>query len=230
MRRLLTTALTACTLAAPLVVAAPTSAHAASEPKPVPAGNVTYRVDVDGDSRPDTVTFRLIARRESTDRFRLTTRTATGRSASLDVRAEDVDQKASDVWVGATGIDGMRGNEIVLNLVTVGDATDIRSYAWRAGKIVPVAAPGRPARWPDWHLMWVDFGRANGWTFSQGRSGIRYVTYHDLKGSPSGRTFTGTNTLYRWQGTGWRKLSVKRVQVTRKVAASLTDLNGLVWR
>ncbi len=229
MRRLLVTALTACAVAAP-VVAAPTTAHAASEPKRVPHGNVTYRVDVDGDFKPDTVTLRLMALGYETDRYRLTMRTAKGRTASIDVRAQTDVPVASDIWVGATGIDGVHGNEIVLNLLTVGDASNIRAYAWRGGKIVVVPAAGRPTRWPNWHLMWVQYNQASGWTFSQSRSGIRYVTHHDLKGSSSGRTFTGTNTLYRWQGSGWRKVSVKRVQMSRQAAAALTDLNGLIWR
>ncbi|WP_284303996.1 hypothetical protein [Mobilicoccus caccae] len=241
--RVTTAVLGAALLAAPATLTAPTAAQAAPSAmtapaaaaawaKPVPKGDVTSRVDVDGDGRGDLTTFRTISRDQETARYRLTVRTSRGKTSSLSFALPDyLDQPASDFWVGATGIDGVRGNEIVLDLIGgVGDATDIRTYAWRNGKLVLVPAAGSSSRFPNWPLMWVDFGRATGFTFSMGKSGIRYVTKHDLKASRSGRTFTGTNTLYRWSGNGWRKLKTTKVSVNRKVASSYTDLNGLTWR
>lgn len=217
--------------AAPAPVSTATT-PAASQPKPVPRGDVSSRVDIDGDGRGDVTTFRFVSRDGKNAYYRLSVRTARGKTARLPIVVQDLmDQPASDFWVGATGIDGIRGNEIVLDLVGgIGDATDIRSYAWRNGRLVTLPAAGSSGKRINWQVMWVDFGRAIGYTFSQGRSGIRYVTKHDVKGSASGRTFTGTNTLYRWSGKGWSKLSTKRVSVTRKVASSYTGLNGLIWR
>lgn len=210
----------------------PSAVPAARWPKPVPSGNVTSRVDVDGDGRPDTTTFRFVSSNGQRASYQLAMRTARGKTASLRILTDDLaDQPASDFWIGATGIDGIRGNEIVLDLVGgVGDATDIRTYAWRNGKIVLVPAAGSSARWPDWHQMWVQYNAATGYTFSQDRKGVRYVVKHDVKGSASGRTFTGTKTTYRWLNTGWKALKVERISVSRKVADSFTGLNGLIWR
>lgn len=198
--------------------------------KPVPEGNVRYRADVDGDGRADTITFTKVTTRRGLDYFRLTVRNARGTSASTVVSTDSMELPASQYWVGVTGIDGIRGNEIVLDLVGgVGDATDIRSYAWRRARIALVAAPDRPARWPDWDIMWADFGAARGWTFSQsGRT--RFVTKHDYKRSSSGR-FYGTDTRYRWAAKSWQKMSTAKVSGLRKAQADkVADLRGLIWR
>lgn len=224
----LTSSTPASSVAAGQDVALATASSAA--PRPIPTGNVRYRADIDGDGRADTVTFRKVTTKRGQDYFRLAVTTARGKSASTTVSTDGFDKPASDYWVGVTGIDGIRGNEVVLDLVGgVGDATAILSYAWRNGRIVLVPAAGSPARWPDWDLMWVDFGQARGWTFSQQRS-VRYVVRHDLKVSSSGRFF-GTNTRYRWAGNGWQKVSSQKVSGLRRgEAAKLTDLNGLIWR
>ena len=202
------------------------------EPKPVPRGNlVTSRADIDGDGRADTTTFRLVPPRgASSSLCRLSVRTATGQRAHLNFRLGYEMQDASDFWMGMTGIDGHRGNEVVLDLVGgIGDATDIRSYAWRDGRLVLVPAAGSTRRWPNWELMWTDFGAARGYTFSQS-GGTRYVTRHDYRQVKGTNRFAGTDTRYRWSGSGWRKVSTTKVTVSRQVADTRTTLRGLTWR
>ncbi len=194
---------------------------------------MTTRADIDGDGRPDVTSFRSIVRAGKRTGYELSVRTATRRTATTRIAIDDLgmDQPASDFWVGVTGIDGRRGNEIVLDLVGgIGDATDVRSYAWRDGHIVLVPAAGSTARWPNWQIGIVEFGHVLGYTFGVGPRGVRQVTKHDLKGSRSGRTFTGTHTLYRWSGDGWRRQSSKTVSVPRKAARAFSGLHGLTWR
>lgn len=109
-----------------------TAVSGPGDPKPVPRGHlVTSRADIDGDGRADTTTFRLVPPRgTSSSLYRLSVCTEKGQRAHLDFRLGYEMQDASDFWMGMTGIDGRRGNEVVLDLVGgIGDATDIRSYA-----------------------------------------------------------------------------------------------------
>ncbi len=125
-----------------------------SRPKPLPHGNVISRADIDGDGRRDTTTFRFVSTDGAKARYRLSVRTARGATASLIVVTDDYfKQPASDFWVGVTGIDGVRGNEIVLDLVGgVGDAADIRSYGWRNGRLANIRAAGSSGKRVDWQV------------------------------------------------------------------------------
>lgn len=237
--RLTTAALGAVLVALPggvVGAAAAVAAQGAAVTRPAaPAarGDVTKRIDVDGDGRADTVTLRAVLRGGARAGYDLSVRTATGRTDRLRLPVDDlgIDRPASDFWVGVTGIDGVRGNEVVLDLVGgIGDATDVRSYAWRDGRIVLVPAAGSTARWPNWQIGIVEFGHVVGYTFGVGPRGVRQVTKHDLTASRSGRTFTGTNTLYRWSRDGWRRQSARPVSLPRKAASALSGLHGLTWR
>lgn len=191
---------------------------------------VTHRVDIDGDGRADTVTLRLVSSRERNG-YRLAVRTATGRSSSQVVYADSFPgAPASDLWVGVTGIDGVRGNEIMLDQnAGIGDFPLLLTYTWRKGKLTLLPAPGGSTRFPGWSLVFPPF-RVSGYSFSM-KGSTRYVVHHALNPSPSGRTYSGTNTTYRWTAKGWQRVTTKKSGVvSRATADKMADLRGLIWR
>lgn len=192
---------------------------------------VTHRVDIDGDGRKDTVTLRLVSSRGDLNGYRLAVRTAKGRSSSLPVYVDNMnDPTPRDLWVGATGIDGVRGNEVILDLGGgLGDFAWIHTYTWRNGKLTPLAAPNSTRTSRSWPVTFPPFP-VSGWTFSM-KGDTRYVVHHQLNASPSGRTYSGTNTTYRWTPKGWKKVSTaKSGVVSRKTADKMSDFRGLIWR
>lgn len=213
--------------AAPAATAAPVMAPAAT----TASASVTKRVDIDGDGRADTVTLRLVSARGYTNGYRLSVRTAKGRTASLPVYVDNTsDPSAKDVWVGVTGVDGVLGNEVMLDLGGgLGDFGWFHTYTWRNGKLVPLAAPGSSRTSRSWPVTFPPFP-VSGWTFSM-KGSTRYVVHHQLNPSASGRTYSGTNTTYRWTSKGWKKVSTaKSGVVSRATAEKMSDFRGLIWR
>lgn len=234
-RRLATHMLTAALVTLPLTTSSTGTAEAAQQTPAAstridPQGNVIKGGDIDGDGRWDVTTFTFIRDIGNGARFQLTVKTAQGRTASLPVTVrENLGEPAATRWLGLTGIDGIRGNEIVLNL-GVPEGSDVRTYAWRKGKLVLVPAAGGSGRSVDWPWEHPDFGRAVGFTFSQTKAGAREVVKHDFTASSTGHTFRGTNTRYRWVGSGWSRVSAAKATVSRKVATSYVGMSGLIWR
>lgn len=89
---------------------APTSGTAKAAP-------YVHKVDVDGDGRRDTVTLSLAGARGDKNLYRLSVWTAARRSAATTVAvAIDNHLPPKDLWLGAADFDGVRGNEILLDL------------------------------------------------------------------------------------------------------------------
>lgn len=210
----------------------------ATEPDPgVPAAPdrpepVVHRADVDGDGRPDTVT--LTRRRVTTDwyTFRITVRTATGRSAVRDVHVADYVSGTLtpfDVWRGTATVDGVRGAEINVDRGgNVGDAAWPHLYTWRAGRLVPLRSPESTAGWNV-----ADHpASVAGYSFSTKR-GRRYVTATQLRGrfaADGTVTYQGTRTTYRWRRGAWVTVSRARTGTLSEARGqALAGWQGLSW-
>lgn len=234
-RRIAATATTTALVLAGAVAAAPsaTAAPSAAPAATTASKSLTKRVDIDGDGRNDTVTLQLVSARGDKNGYRLTVRTATRRTSSRVVYVYNLnDATVNDIWVGASGFDGVRGNEILLDLGGgVGDFPNLITYTWRNGKLGVLVSPNGAARYPNWPITVPPFG-VSGYTFSM-KGSTRYVVHHELNPSKSGRgrSYSGIDTTYRWTPKGWKKVSSKRSGVLSAAAASkLGDFRGLIWR
>lgn len=222
------------------LVAAPTPSSAAPTTTPAarsadraaaPTGPVKRsRIDIDGDGRADSTTFRKVGFNRGLHRFLLETRTATGRRARMSVTLPDEGTNLTTdyVWVGAAGVDGVRGGEVVLDLWTVGDFPDVRVYTFRGGRFVNAPAPG--SRRSGW--MVANHGMlVAGYTFSTVR-GTRQVVAHELNGVQYGGPYRGTHTTYRWGRAGWVRVATRPSGLVPDATAQrhYSGLFGLRWR
>ncbi len=204
-------------------------------PAAPPAAQSSARVDVDGDGRNDVTTLRKVGVRGSDHIFRLTTRTATKRTFSTDIRVprERDDLKASEVWVGAAGVDGVRGAEVIVDRGGgVGDFPYSFVYTVRKGKWQLLLAPGAKSYRTNWsianHPAYV-----SGYEFTMSR-GIRRVIVTRLEqtsGSWDNPIYSGNRVTYRWVSGEWRHSSTVKVRnVKDKQAQEWSGWNGLIWR
>ena len=192
------------------------------------------RIDVDGDGRADRTSLTKVATTRDDYTFRLAVRTAAGRSVNLPVKVPNYRDNvtAEEVWVGAAGVDGVRGGELILDLGGgVGDFPAEYVYTWRSGRLVTLRPPGARSGRTPWAIAdhWL---LVQGYTFSM-RRGVRYVVAHDLKNTSPGSTITyqGTHTTYRWARTSWVKVSSKPSGVLPESAhKKYASWHGLVWR
>lgn len=189
----------------------------------------TSRADVDGDGRADTTTLTLASTKNGVHRYLLTSRTATGARASLTIPIEDGGEDINAVWLGLAGVDGARGNEVVVNISPVGDGAPLRVYRWDRGRFSSVPAPGAPRTHKyDWFVSDHPI-ETHGFTFST-RKGTRYVVKHDLRSKSWTGPYRGTHTTYRWSKGTWSKVSTKSAGVLKQsVGAKYAGLSGLTW-
>lgn len=192
-------------------------------------------IDMDGDGRADRTTFTKVRSTRDHHVFRLATRTARGRTASTLVYApNNIDETgAADVWVGAAGVDGVRGGEIVVDLMGgVGDATHHVVYTMRSGRFTTLRAPGARSGRTAWNVVYFP-GVWAGYRFSSS-GGVRRVTattVTPMNAYPPYTGYTATRTTYRWTASGWaRSGSVRLTRLPEKAASSYAGWNGLIWR
>ena len=198
---------------APSASATPTTGQPASVAAAAPKVYASTRADIDGDRRADTT---ILTRTGSIRRgylYTITTRTARGARSAVSFRVEDGGADARNVWWGTAGLDGERGNEIVVNDSPVGDGQFLTVFTWRRGALVKEVRPG--GRTPRAGTTWVVANMPwliSGYTFTTDRRG-RHVTHHQLahvrgtKGKVS-----GTHTTYTWSTSRktWVKTSTRR--------------------
>lgn len=176
---------------------------------------VSRVADIDGDGRRDTVALSLLTSRPTHQSFRLTVSTARRKVASTTFTVScPCDGPASGttpsrVLQGMAPIDGVAGSEVLVDLSSEPyDAWEMASYAWRAGKLQRVPAPGsgRSGLWGSaYPLMGID-----GYTFSMvGKT--RQVVRHRLRPLPGFERFSGTDTTYSWSRIGWVEGRTQRV-------------------
>lgn len=228
------TATTVSTASAPSTTStasAPTAPDAAGAP---PLKSVTRRVDVDGDGRLDTITVRTIWRRGYDCRFTVTVSPARGAAVTMPVRMPNCENHfgADGLWAGSADVDGQPGSEFMLDFGGyMGDFPWLHTYAVRGGKIVALPAPGSSNRLVSWDVVGPYPFPISGYTFST-RGGVRYVVHHELTPSRSGRTYTGTDTTYRWAGTSWARVSRAPAKPVSRAAAekNVWLWHGITWR
>ena len=222
---------TAQTASHPAQTAAP-PAPAVSAARPV-----VRRVDVDGDGRADTVSLALTRSMPNTYRFTLTVRPARGRAATLPVTIGRYreDLTPAMVWHGAAPLDGVAGEDVVLDLGgAVGDFSWLHAYSWRSGRFVNLPAPGAGRRDIAWHVMGPPFA-VRGYTVGGPLTGARTVIAHSLTGDDYGATrYRGTHTTYRWTGGaagGWQRTGVRPSgELTVTQARRYAGWIGVNWR
>lgn len=200
---------------------------------------VTGRLDVDGDRRADRTTFELARSTDTVKIFRLSTRTATGRTASKLIRVNDDDMGGPDArtaWIGAGVIDGARGADVVLDVNGGGPYADFpvyNVYTMRSGSWQLLSPPGAPRGDNTWDVTNGETYKA-GYAFSTTRAGVRRVVVSRLTMSNDDLVrarFAGTRTTYRWDRTRWVKVGTQRVRgLTRAQASALAGLNGVTLR
>lgn len=211
--------------------AQPASAAAESTPPVATSTNA----DVDGDGRADFTELKKIGIRSTDYIYRLSTRTATKRRFSTDIRVprERDDLRTSEVWVGAAGVDGLRGAEIIVDRSGgIGDFPYNFVYTVRQGKWQLLLAPGAKSYRTSWsvanHPAYV-----SGYEFTMNR-GIRRVVatrLQGLGGSPEAPIYNGKRITYRWVSGEWRHSGTVTVKnVPDKQAQEWSGWNGLIWR
>lgn len=211
------------------VAAVPSSAVTPAAPAAAAASNaVTRRADVDGDGRPDRITLSLHSVRNYHPRYRLTVRTATGRTMTTMVYhwTEFDPWPAKHVFLGTAPVDGIRGNEMLFDVSADGDDETYIVYTVRGGRLQLATSPNAPRR-ADWDVYGAYLGVARGYTFGHvGRN--RAVTHHALQ-LQNGR-YVGRSTTYVWSAKGWKKRSSKAVDVAESAGKLYAGWHGISWR
>ena len=220
---------------AAFVAAAAAPVRVAPADEPGPAAAYSTRVDVDGDGRADHTQLKKVGVRGSDYIFRLTTRTATKRTFSTDIRVprERDDLTASDVWVGAAGVDGVRGGEVIVDRGGgVGDFPYSFVYTVRKGKWQLLLAPGAKSTKTNWSIGYHP-AMVSGYEFTMNR-GIRRVTATQLQWSSGDwdePLYSGKRVTYRWVSGQWKHSGTLDVKdVPDKQAREWSGWNGLIWR
>ncbi|WP_040632220.1 hypothetical protein [Mobilicoccus pelagius] len=187
---------------------APAAALPAEAAAPTCTGRVVARTDVDGDARRDTVSVTQVGFDEFQPRFRLCARTATGKvSNALDTA--DFPLAGFAPYYGAAGLDGVRGNEIVLRAGFGAHSQHFHVYTWRNGRLVRQNAPD--TRRPDWYTDWAA-SVIKGYRFHTSR-GVRYVVATYGMKDPSAPTFRVRQTTFRWSKGGWVRGTTRTVTI-----------------
>ncbi|MDO5629840.1 MAG: hypothetical protein Q4G43_16120 [Mobilicoccus sp.] len=183
------------------LVAAPLPATASAPP----VRTVTERADIDGDGRADRVQLTIERVAAGGTTLRLTTRTAAGRTATTRI-ATEVSEPGIDArayWVGTAPLDGVPGEEVVLDLAGgIGDGHRHMVYTLRGGAWQRQLAPGARSFNTPWVIsQHPAFGIA-GYEFST-TGQTRRVVATRLTPNADGTTFSGYRTMYRWGTHGW---------------------------
>lgn len=173
-------------------------------------GTMVARVDVDGDRTTDRVYLRPGALTDEQERpWTITVLTARGRSAASRFVAEAGDiASVRDVWRGAATFDGTPGAELMISVPTVGDFPTYSVLSWRGGKLVKQSIP----RDRDW-LTPAGPGLTE--NLVSKRAGQFVKTRYQIDNS---RWF-GTQRTYRWNKTGWKLTSNRRIGPVSEAAA-----------
>lgn len=152
--------------------------------------------------------------------WRITARTAKGRTASMTYRASDgfagqVAMQGGPLYAWGV-IDGVAGNDLALRNLTGANYREFRVFALRGTRFAEVLSPrGKGTTWG------IGGGSAAMYSYQfSTRKGVRYVAEYSgerVPGKPG--PYIGPRQTYAWTKGAWRHVkSEKRVSIS--VAAS----------
>lgn len=181
---------------------------AASTRTATAAARLVSRADVDGDGRADRTTIaRTTAHGDPA--WRLTTRTARGRSSSVVVETPWL--FGEPAWYGAAALDGAPGAELVVRSGFGAHTAMFRMFSWRGGRLVAQADPSTgDAEWSTDGALSV----SKGYRFTT-RRGVTTLTasIYERDFSRNPNVMDGTVRTYTWRSGAWRATSVRTGRV-----------------
>ena len=184
--------------AAPTGAAVPTGAAAPISSVPTRS----YRADVDGDGRRDTVTIGSV--REGT--LRVAVRTARGARSSIDIdQGEFGPLTPPHPFHGAADVDGVRGQELFVFYGQGAHTPWFKVLTWRSGRLFATREPQtRDTMWaPD-----AAYGYGTGYAVTGTGASRRLVITNATR---SGSRYRGTAVTYAWAASRWVKKGTRQV-------------------
>lgn len=208
MTRFRTAALSAVLTTGLILPAVPTSSAAGTSRAlaPTSIAKRVVKVDVDGDSRKDTVTIT----RTGTTKFKVSVKTASGKKASRTVTSTFANDWGLEPWRGAAKLDKVKGYELLL-ATGGGDGYTSVVLTWRKGALLRQAAPKARTTKYGWYVASTPQYRY-GFRFYTSK-GVRYVQQYGLHKDPGATRWKGTVTTSKWAGS-WKKTSATKVSLT----------------
>jgi hypothetical protein len=188
--------------------AAPTAAPTLTEVKSV-------RVDVDGDGTSDRV--QLLSAGGDQFQLKVTTKKASATAAFTSVLSA-TDNPAS-VWTGAAKLDGVKGNELLVQTTKPDTIGDFAVFTWRKGALVAEAAPAARSR--------------AGW-WSSDLHGFRFFTSHhrafvdaaNLASASKNGAHGATIVRSVWRNGRWVKVSTRSVKLSASRIGQYTGIQA----
>lgn len=198
----------------------PATHAGAVEPLAVPAAATrNVSLDVDGDGLRDAVSVEQSALHT----YVVNVVTAAGQDDVVSFTTTIEDDLGLEPWYGAAHVDPVKGYELLL-LTSGGDGVMFRVLTWRNGGLVWERAPKPLVKGSyDWYVVSLSFVRF-GYRFTNS-NGHRYV--RDFELTAKGTRWKGTIVKSVWRAGAWRKVSSKKVNLTRAQAKAYNWLGSL---
>jgi hypothetical protein len=195
------------------------TATAVASPQTLPsAATRNVSVDVDGDHLADQVTIE----QNGPDTYVVNVVTAAGKDDVVQFTSTIEADWGVEPWIGAAKLDGTKGYELMV-ATSGGDGYFFRVLTWRSGALTWEKAPkSRMLGSYDWYVASLDFVRY-GYRFTTA-NGHRYV--RDFVLTPSGSHWKGTVVKSVWKSGAWKKVSTKKVNLTKNQAKAYNGITG----
>lgn len=194
---------------------------------PAQAAESSYRFDIDGDGKRDTIT--LTQRAGSDTQWTIRVRTARGATATTGFTTDGPligpgrGYETFGPVMGWGSLDGRPGSELVLfSSGGTRHSSDMQVYSWAGGRIVRESLPRNGVNWTTAY-MWSDF---SGFRFST-RKGVRYVEKLHGTRATTDVPFSTTIHTYRWTGKAWNLVGSRRTTVSQKAAVDAAQITGV---
>lgn len=191
------------------------SAAATSTAPATPTATVptrSYRADVDGDGRRDTVT--IGSAREGT--LRVSVRTVRGARSSIDIDQSDFGPLTPPrPFHGAADVDGVRGQELFVFYGQGAHTPWFKVLTWRSGRLFATREPlTRDTSWaPD-----GAYGYGTGYAVTGTGASRRLVITNAMR---SGSRYRGTAVTFAWAASRWVKKGTRQVFFSEAVSGAV---------